>query len=277
MGLLDKASNIVLNENKPAFHNKITFLEFVNKHNIKTCATFSRKNDFFYINNSIGFDGLSILSSYSTNTFWNGIIPSENKFYTFKTSDNSLLSVLQFFSFQLKENVTSVHCLRNNDSILFICKDNSNVLENEESLLNDFNNIELSSKNKITKDRFIKDKDVLVSKYSINIEESVTTFVKSKLKTHLDISDLFISAISNELMNRFELFFASPSIFKRNDEFSASLLLFFKNKLSFITLLNHLVANLSEVIENYSELIEVQDLGKIDSYLEMEEFLDVVK
>ncbi|NLC92461.1 MAG: hypothetical protein GX677_03200 [Treponema sp.] len=273
MGLLDKASNIINNEIKPAL-NKISFWNFVTSHNIQICAVFTRKDDFYYITNSIGFDGLSILSSFSTSDFWTGLLPSENQFFDFKTCDNSILSILQFFSFNLKDNVDFVQCLRIDNKILFLCNNNSLQIINNKSIIEDFSNIDFSKQNYFNNDNLIETKNISIRKYTIDIQEAITSFVKSKLKNHLEISELYIESISNEIMNRLSSFFAHPSLIKRNTKFSASILFPYKNEFSYILLMNHLIVNLAEVVENFSELLEINDLGKIDSYLEMEEFIN---
>ena len=93
MGLLTKANT--LDKEKG-----MAFSDFVKKYKLKFCAVFEKNDNNFLIKNSIGFDGVSILSSLSTQDYWNGICSNFNELNIFSDDNRTLFPLLQLFSFE---------------------------------------------------------------------------------------------------------------------------------------------------------------------------------
>lgn len=119
MGLLSRISaGIDLPaEESPLSQAGLSFFEFVTKHNLSHCAVFQRVNTFYVFSHSFGFDGETILQSISTSDFWEGTV-KENKWNFFSRDENNLNTVLQFFSINLKTNISYVNIFFGQNKIL---------------------------------------------------------------------------------------------------------------------------------------------------------------
>ena len=100
MGLLSMASHLDENQKQG-----LAFSDFVLKYNYKTCSLLEKKSNNYIITNSIGFDGESLIASYSTVDFWNGICQNSNSIINLSQSNNSHAPLLQLFSLNMKDYV----------------------------------------------------------------------------------------------------------------------------------------------------------------------------
>ncbi|MCQ2575480.1 MAG: hypothetical protein MJ162_01975, partial [Treponema sp.] len=116
MGFLDRANEkraeIASAVSAPTNNSNISFFSFTKKYGLNCCCSFSKKANHFYITNSIGFDGDSILKSYSTDDFWNGAILPEDRIITYTQADTNLNSFKQFFSDTLLFDLESLTILK---------------------------------------------------------------------------------------------------------------------------------------------------------------------
>ena len=67
---------------------------------------------------SIGFDALSHIKSFSTSDFWNGIFKDSHKIHNFSGSELSPL--LQLFSDSLKEQLKELYLYKNSNSDILL-------------------------------------------------------------------------------------------------------------------------------------------------------------
>lgn len=263
-GLLKKAN--LLNQEKG-----LAFSSFIQKYSKKTFALFTKTNNFYFIKTSLRFDGLSILSSYSTSDFWNGLIPGKNKVYNFIQNDNSLNKMLQFFSFNMKEKISMVSIYAMNDMIILLCNEEiTDDFIHDISLLNaDNKEFDLS---RINQDYVSK---YSVLKYKLNYLEAVESYVELKTKKQREISEIFKNALLSEISNRLNNYFYAPNLTITTKVFNNNIIIFSEEKVNAELLLNHLILNLRDVIENCAELIEVEYIGKAETYNEIKDFLKV--
>lgn len=233
-GLLKKANLLSMKKG-------LAFSNFIQKYKSSIFAIFTKQDNFYFISNSLGFDGESILASYSTIDFWEGLISENNKIYNFSNDDNTLLKMLQFFSFEMKEKITKVSIYKNNDKIIFLCNEElSNEFIHDVNFLNEnYESFDNSFKNN----------------YSISLKPAVDSFIMEKAKYKASIHAVFRQALNHEILNRIILFFNCKD-FSLN--FSNSLIQLNSNiTIDEKLLLTHLIFNINEVIGNKSKLIEL--------------------
>lgn len=262
-GLLKKA-NLLTQE------KGLAFSDFLKKYNDSVFAIFSKIDNFYFITNSIGFDGLSILSSYSTKDFWNGLIPNKNKIYNFDDDENSLNKLLQFFSFEMKDKISSISVYSTDTKIFMLCNiPLTNEFIHDISFINDDNSFDISNIN----NSFVSEYEV--NKYSIDYSEAVESYAMQKTENKPDLCEHLKNALFNEISNRLVLFFNSPNYSARVNETINNFIIFSKNKYEDNLLLNHIILNLKDVIEDCSQLITLSYCGKAETYSEIQEFFKV--
>lgn len=232
-GLLQKA-NLLSQEKGLAFSN------FVKKYNNLTFAIFTKQDNFYFISNSLGFDGESILASYSTIDFWEGLIPIKNMVYNFSNDDNTLNKMLQFFSFEMKEKIAKVSIYFSQDKIIFLCNK-----ELTQEFIHDVN--------------FINFENAYTQKentYKLKYLEAVNAYILEKAKYKSSIHTIYRQALNHEIENRLILFFAASEYSIKIDNDSVSYISS-DNPIDSKLLLSHLIFNLKDVITNKAQLIEL--------------------
>lgn len=250
MGLLSKVSNLDLSE-------KLTFSDFVISNSIKTCAILDKLNNYFSIQNSIGFDSNSIISSHSTNDFWDGICSKRNSIYTFSKNDNSINCLLQLFSFQMKESINSLSIYRTNDLIFLLI------------------NQEITSK-------IISDLLIIENIYPTFCKLNFNTLINSKNAYKFEISfemllnsykNNELSSILNELTNRFLCFYSNLNQCTRISQDKIRLFFIENDSFNEKVFIKNIKLNLSEVIDNQIESIKVSFKGKTNNCDEIISFM----
>lgn len=260
-GLLKKAN--LLNQQKG-----LAFSTFIQKYSKKVFTILSKQNGFYFTTYSNGFDGDSILASYSTFDFWNGLIQEKSKVINFTEEDGSLGKLLQFFSFEMKDSIKSVSVYFTDSKIILLCNgvisdqfiQDYLFLETTENF--DFNSINQSYIEKFT-----------VNEYLINYLYAVHNYVKSKNKPEL--SELLQKAILKEINNRLSIYFSSPNCSILTKENNNKVVIFSNNKLEDELLLKHLILNLKDVIGSFADSITISFEKEAKTFDEIKEFLKV--
>lgn len=262
MGLLTKANLMELNK-------RLAFSDFIIKYKITTFAVFKKKEKIFFIQNSLGFDGKSILESISTEDFWKGCCKDINTVYNFNIDqkDNPLL---QFFSFKIIDDIKSVSVVRKEDTILLLGN-----IEITDSIFKDFSNLDFNPPLfDINKLNNLVCQNSNFYKFDIDFDEAIQTFIYTSLNNK-NYSKEFSLSLFNELSNRILFTFNSPdtsvkifdnrikTIFVSNQEISKELFT------------NHLILNYKSVIDNAAEVINIEYCGKAESFNEIKDFLKV--
>lgn len=260
MGLLSKASSIT-NVNKLAFPN------FIISHNISLFAVFDYDGSYYCISNSIGFDGTSLLSSQSTKDFWDGVCKHENEIYKFESDNKTLNPMLQFFSFELIDQIKKLSLYKSNNKIYMLCnKDFDNTI------INDLDKIDYDSL-KVDLDEINKTvtKDTKLMKYEINFEEAISNFISFKDKDVHDKDSLKLLLLK-ELINHFSCFMAPFSTISSKAS-SIKCLFSVDKSIESQHLICHIVYNLRKVIGKSAEIISFDYSGEANSLAEIKSFL----
>lgn len=262
-GLLQKAN--LLNKEKG-----LAFSNFIQKYNKLTFAVFEKKDNYFFITTSLGFDGLSLLSSYSTIDFWDGLITSKNTVINFSNSDGTINKLLQFFSFSMKDKVTSVSIYKTDDNILLVCNDTISS-----SFIHDFTLLDYSIQDfdfsKINSDCSSQYK---VNKYSLSYIDAVNSYVNEKANGKI-YADLFKTALLNEISNRITNYFSFPNAAFAKSASTNNIVIFTKENFDENLLLAHLKLNLKDVIENCVEQLSIDFQGNAQTFTEIKDFFKV--
>ena len=265
MGLLSIASHL---DDKPK--QGLAFSDFILKYNIKICAVLEKIDNNYSVNNCIGFDGGSILSSLSSFDFWQGICPDQNKIYSFSSKDNSITPLLQLFSLKMKEQLSEINIVKNSENrILLVCN-----AELSKEVLNDFPASDFL-KHKCSTDvlnKFIKEASVLL-KFQINLNEAVESFVLSHFKGSSTIKEKLKTALYNEFYNRFVCILNQKDASYYPETGIINTVFITDKTYSTELIVNHLIVNFREIIGDCAELSEINFIGKAEAYRDIADFL----
>ena len=263
MGLLSKASFVSTSK------SELAFSEFILKYNVKTFAVFLLEDNYYSIESSIGFDGSSLITSLSTKDFWDGVCAELNKEYNFSKTGNTPNPILQFFSFEIRDDIHSISIYRTEDKIFMLCNKefNEELIEDMLSISPSLNSIDLDLFNK----EITKDSKVFL--YEIDLSEAIETYLAMKQKkTEHDI--LLKQSLYNEIINRFSCCFAKHAV-KRLSENRIRILLNVDKSIHEEHLICHIIFVLQDVIENAAELINFENKGIATSLIELKKFIQV--
>ena len=263
MGLLSRASTL----DEKEITKKLAFTDFIIKHSLKACAMLVQDDVHYLINQSIGFDALSHIKSFSTSDFWNGIFKDSHKIHNFSGSELSPL--LQLFSDSLKEQLKELYLYKNSNSDILLSFE-----EITSDMAKDFENIAVQthSINIRELNPNIAEGSVL-SEFIINCSEAIDSLILSELSSDKEHKAEFQKSIMNEIYNRFSCIYNYPDSTVISDETSLKTIFITDKTYSVDLLTNHIILNLREVLANHAELIEVEYCGKADSCEQIENFL----
>ena len=121
MGLLQRSLSL-------SNAKSLNFLDFTRKFNLKVCGIYKKEDNKYFISNSIGYDGISIISSVASADFWDGTVTEKNKLV--KISERSkLFPFFQLFSFNLKDDISTLYYYSTEDSTLIICLSDDETID----------------------------------------------------------------------------------------------------------------------------------------------------
>lgn len=243
-----------------------SYFNFIKNNEIEIFAEFSFYSDFFFCKNSYGLDAKSILLSDSTKAFWDGLTPVLGRIYNFSKEDASLTQLLQFFSFNIKDKINHVSiCRLTEDSLIFIC--NKSLTS---SLLQEYKSISvIQNYSKLIPEN----KNYMLS---VDFSESIEDFCAKNIKDDSDVRDIFENALTQEVLNRMNFYFSSPSAVSKSSKTAVNVI--FSTKSVFVPELlhSHLVNLLKDVFYDSAELIGLNFLGQAQSDIAAREFLKVI-
>ena len=260
MGLLTMASN--LDEHKS---RGLAFSDFIIKHSLKDCAILTKKQNDFLISNSINFDADSIIKSFSTVDFWNGLCNETKKIYNFSKSDNSYTPLLQIFSEEKAEKINTIQLCKNDDGkILLVC----NQILNE-NIIKDFETIDDSN--------HLFDKDELKSHISekscfAKINISATEAVNNLIKAYDLEQSLFEESIYREILNKLSVFYTYIDAVKYLNNGHYKYISVSDKKYSIELIKTHLLLNLKETLGSFSNLVQITCEGYTHNFTEIGSF-----
>ncbi|MCQ2584305.1 MAG: hypothetical protein MJ185_01840 [Treponema sp.] len=251
MGLLSRISaGIDLPaEESPLSQAGLSFFEFVTKHNLSHCAVFQRVNTFYVFSHSYGFDGDTVLQSISTSDFWEGTV-EKNKWNYFSRDENNLNTVLQFFSMNLKTNISYVKIFMGNDKVLLTAFETNPGSENDlDTIAKDFLNMDFE---KISEEKNNSDSSLILN---MNIKDAVSEAL-GNLNT--EIKTVMENAFLTETYAALKTLIEAPSSFYINDNRNISISIESKSHITKETLEVFLKNALKNIFKNATTLISYE-------------------
>lgn len=255
MGLLSKANLLDTKE-------RLAFSTFIKNNNIQNVALFSLNNNYYSIVNSFCFDINSIINSYSTKDFWDGICKEVNKTYVLSKSDNSINCLYQLFSLELIDIIFKVSIIKNSkNDILLIC--NSEITP---QIISDFNNIEINFFEVIKDYPFNQNKNYY--KYQVHFDD--ISFIEDYTEER---KNQIISALNNECVNRINSFYISDNLSVKYNQMTIKLIFSTLNTINSDLFINHLKLNLTDVLHNNARNLYIEYSGTCNTAGELSDFL----
>ena len=267
MGLLSKASFI---SQDTLSDTKLAFSEFVFRYNIQTFAIFQLSNNYYSVENSIGFDGASLRSSVSTMDFWNGICPELSRAYTFPCNEVEPNPIIQFFSFQIRDDIKYISIYRTDRHIFLLCnKDFSgDIISDMQNIDAYCDNINLDKLNKT----ITKNSKILL--YTINFEEAVNHYISERQGIRKNNNVFFRISLYNELVNRFSCVFSKYGT-KRLSDNNINVFINVDKCIHENHIILHITFLLKNIIGRSAELINFEKVDIADSLVDIKDFLQV--
>ncbi len=263
MGLLSKASTLDTVTEKKG----LAFSDFINKHSIKKAALLERTAADYFVTSSVGFDALSIISATSTADFWEGICKTSGSIYNFSDSENK--SLLQLFSFNLKDSIKELSVYKNSSAQILLCQGKLSV-----QAAKDFENItnQPHENNVQTLNPLLKGGSTFLF-FKLDFEKAVQDFYNSECKNNIPAFDIFQKAVANEIYNRFACNYSISDTTIINNSHSIKTVIVTGKAYSIDLITHHLILNLKEVLNNSAELIQIDYCDTADSCEKIESFL----
>ena len=264
MGLLSRASTL----DKKEKIQGLAFSDFIIKHSLKICALLEKKESDYFVKNSIGFDGNSIISAISTADFWNGICPVSKKIYSF-TNQGEINPLLQLFSLNIKDNIKNLYIYKNAQSQILLSTEiiTNKIADDIELLDNSFHICTISNLNSLIQDNSV------VLKFDIDFSEAVESFITAKMKSDIKNKSYIQSALLNEIYNRFICYYNSPDSTVLSGINTLKTVIITDKTYSIELIANHLILNIKDLLEHYAELIIIDFSGTAESCAETQAFL----
>lgn len=240
VGLLKKS----LNATKAEPQDRLDFFEFIKDHSIPYAQLFVKEKDHYYSKYSYGLDGKSIISSISTFDFWDGLLPEKYKLYTFKTQDNSISPLYQFFSDNIKDKINLI--------CLYKCKDDSIFLFCNYPAEQDF-----------IQTAFI---DALFNQqqngkstqiFELDFSEAIDSYIIANHKNNY--KDILFTSLSNAIRKRLDIAFDQEACIKTLCDGKFTLFISSKDFIPFELISNHLRLDCSYILDQHAQLITVEE------------------
>lgn len=271
-GLLARAS-------KSTCKTYFSFQEWAKGHNFEHCGIFSCIRGMMVINHSYGIDAQTIASSVSSKDFWKGTLNSDEDIISYSKDDQDFYNFLQFFSFEMKNNVTHITFVKLHDkdeiSILMIYNLNSTseikISKNEVSeipLENKYISYEYTTENS---------KEINQHEYellTINFSEAVSSSIKTIQLPEASIEQAVIECIYNQIFDLLKTAFPSPNFVSYRDDSIVKIALVYNENLDDLLLQSHINLLLNEMLCNPSENISLVNTGKTNDSDKVIDFLN---
>ena len=261
MGLLSKAGHLDYSE-------ELAFSDFFIKYNLSFAAFFDRTGAFFTITNSIGFDGVSIITSESTEDFWNGICDNQMTPLTFSAKESTLTPFFQLFSFAQKDELEEVTVVKvSSERIFMVCNQvfPSSCLKDLACAKSGRSIIKPDAINHMIK------RDSKVLKIEVEYSEAAESFIHSQVKGK-EKEALFCSSLDSEIANRFLCFFAK-NVSAVCEPYRIRAIFVVTRALTTEHLINHIILNLRGVIGKHAEIINFDFKGTAVTLADINSFL----
>lgn len=239
--------------------NFIFFSDFLISNSIQRFASLEIVDSHYFITNSFNFDVQSIIESYSSLDFWNGLIKEDNKIYYYSIQKNNINPLLQFFSKSIKDSISSILIYRfSNKKLFLICFENE--IDDYTKIQNEILKIEFSNNKKQLSKKINSNN---LSYFSIDFLEFAQLIIKNESNSKLYSSVALTSAICNELSNRIFIYF-SNEFTKLYKVSKSEIKIIMNNQIKDLSLLNfHLNQNLKDFYNNTEYNIKIKQIFNV--------------
>lgn len=263
MGLLSRASTL----DEIEFKQGLAFSDFILKYSLKSSAMLEPNDMYYIITQSIDFDANSIINSFSTCDFWNGICKENQKIYNFTGNDISPL--LQLFSSNMKDEIKEIYIYRNSSSkiLLSLNEITKEAAEDFENITSDVHSINIFALNPQIKE------NTAVIKLMIDFSEAIESFIQSEIKNNDSLFEKAQMSIFNEIYNRFVCFYNLPDATVKAGKYLLKTVFITGKAYSVELITNHFIFNLRQLLGNNAELIRVDYCGAATSCEQIQNFL----
>ena len=264
MGLLEKSLRL-------SQQGALSFFEFSKKYNLNCSAILSKFQNNFIITNSVGIDGDSILSSVSTQDFWDGTVSQKNKLYTFDEA-NLMRPFLQLFSDNLVHKIKSISIYYTDEKILIVLGEDADNKDFGDSLISDFNLLVNETSKTPAILNFTKGSDEFIRLFRLSLEKNVEAYINKKVQVN-EHKAILTSAINQAIYNKLKTHFSAPDYIFKYNTCSFNLVTVSKTNIPYELMKKHLEVSLKEMLSFYAETLDLSDYGQANSYQELIEFI----
>ncbi|MBQ0163288.1 MAG: hypothetical protein KBS84_09050 [Treponema sp.] len=255
-----------------------SFQEWAKGNGLEHCGIFSCIRGMMVITHAYGIDAQTVASSVSSKDFWKGTLKDGEDIINYSKDDQDFYNFLQFFSFEMKNNVSHITFvkLKGDDlSVLMIYNMNAdkkiNITENAVSnipLENKYINYEFTQNNS---------KDIKQHEYellTVNLSETVSSSVKTIQLPEASIEQAVIECVYNEIFDLLKTAFPAPNFVSYRDDAIVKIALVYNENLDDLLLQSHINLLLNEILCKQDENISLVNTGKTNDSDKVIDFLN---
>ncbi|MBQ0004208.1 MAG: hypothetical protein KBT21_11805 [Treponema sp.] len=270
-GLLAKAS-------KATVKTFSSFQEWAKSNGFDHCGLFTNIRGMMVITHSYGIDAQTIASSVSSKDFWKGTLKKEEQIINYSKDDQDFYNYLQFFSFEMKNNVSHITFVKINDnsnsSILMIYKLNSdrNISISQEAI----NSLTINNSDINYEFTFENSAELKKHEYQllqIDLSETVNSAIKEIQLPEAGIKNAVMECIYNEIFDLLKTAFPEPNYVSFKNNSIVKIAFSYSENFDDILLQSHINLLLNELLckpEKYLSLVnngKTNDSEKVINFL----------
>ena len=246
----------------------LDFFKFSSRYSFDFCAILGESDGIYCVEQSAGFDGISICNSISTKDFWNGIITMKNELFQFSQSQNNIQPFYQFFSPELKDKITTLNVIKYDEGkILFFSSDSKKL--DVEAIINDVKAVNTFKETSPVSQSNAGENDYYLCKFDFS--QAVESFINAcKKKDNFERLNTALSLqIYYNLLHNFPL----PSRVVQTSQGQFKIAFVLTEEIPFELIANHMRFENAFILKEHSDLITAEYTGKAASFKQLKDFL----
>ena len=256
-----------------------TFQQWAKSNGFEHCGVFTLVHGMYVISHAYGIDSQTVANSVSSKDFWSGTLNGDDDVYNYSKDDQSFYDFLQFFSFDIKNEICHISFVRFNhaDEKAILMVFNMDSSKKINISLSDTNTLNLSNRAKnlsLSKN----DKDVPkkseLQMFTLSLAESVETSIKSVQLPERSIYNCVSECIYDEITDLLFDAFPSPDIVCFSEPASIKIILADKSNIDEQLLQSHINLLLTDLLCKSSVLPLLTGAGKTRNIEQAIDFLN---
>lgn len=217
----EKASGtgLLARAQKSTYKSFSSFQDWARSKGYEHCGILSPVHGMMVITHAYGIDSQTVANSVSSKDFWNGTLSQSTPIINYSKADNDFYNFLQFFSFDLKNNISHISFVKlsnvDDQSILMIF----NIDSDKEINVSESDIASIVLKNQNVNVDYSKYKSDIASEaanhkynlYTLSFEDLILNSIKSIQLPEENIKNKVLDCVKEEIFELLSRAFSIPS------------------------------------------------------------------